>query len=543
MDPTRTTDATNTTTPAPARAGEAAPPPLTVMRRTTEADGPTGGTPPQQGATTGPKPTTRSGLGAPLRELPPTATPAAPLLGGATPTARPDRRPSTPTPPTPAPGSSVQRDVANPGVPVAPRGTSVDPLVPVSRAAAGNTTDPAGAQGGSASAAGSAPVVPVAGPSETHPDPLMPVSRAAGSPTASAGSSPQPSVGSPSGPAAARTAAPAALVGSTPRNPAPAGIAAPAVQRSLRLLADRPLVVSTGVPEGFSAQPGPAQAAGPASRPVVAASWRREPAPDPAAAPAPASAPRPMATSAAVQRTGTTSRTGTAPRPAGSAGALAPSPPPRGLLARLRSTTAADSPNGPADHPVSPVPPGATTPVHPAPTAPVQRATRPEPVTRTAPATPAVPVVRLAPNPSDGRPDLGRTDAPVPHLAHPLTYTRGAVPGAGAEPPAPPVARAPATNQRLQTKAVQRMAEAGLSGVPVIPVARDVSSTSTANTATTTTNTSTSTSTGTQTPPAAPRGKELDELARALIDPVARLLRAEMRRGRERTGRPYDNRR
>ncbi|MEU7035116.1 hypothetical protein ABZ958_15695 [Streptomyces sp. NPDC046237] len=544
MDPAKATDATNTTTPAPARAGEAAPP-LTVMRRTTEAEGPTGGTPPQQGATTGPKPTTRSGLGAPLRELPPTATPAAPLLGGATPTARPDRWPPTSSPPTPAPGSSVQRDVANPGVPVAPRGTSVEPLVPVSRAAAGNTTDPAEAQGGSASAAGSAPVVPVAGPSETRPDPLVPVSRAVGSPTASAGSTPRPSVGSLSGPAAARTAAPAAPVGSTPRNSAPA---APAVQRSLRLLADRPLVVSTGVPEGFSAQPGPGQAAGPASRPVVAASWRREPVPDPETAPAPASAPRPTATSASVQRAGTAQRTpsapptGTAPRPAGSAGGPAPSPAPRGLLARLRSTTAAGFPNSPADHPISPVSPGAPTPVHAAPPAPVQRATRPEPVTPTAPATPAVPVVRLAPNPSDGRPDPGRTDAPVQRLAHPLTYTRGAVSGAVAEPPAPPVARAPAASQRLQAKAVQRMAEAGLSGVPVIPVARDVSSTSTATT-TANTSTSTSTSTGTQTPPAAPRGKELDELARALIDPVARLLRAEMRRGRERTGRPYDNRR
>ncbi|MEV1079554.1 hypothetical protein AB0I98_15060, partial [Streptomyces sp. NPDC050211] len=38
-------------------------------------------------------------------------------------------------------------------------------------------------------------------------------------------------------------------------------------------------------------------------------------------------------------------------------------------------------------------------------------------------------------------------------------------------------------------------------------------------------------------------GMDLDELARRLIDPVARLLRTELRRGRERTGRPYDGRR
>lgn len=38
-------------------------------------------------------------------------------------------------------------------------------------------------------------------------------------------------------------------------------------------------------------------------------------------------------------------------------------------------------------------------------------------------------------------------------------------------------------------------------------------------------------------------GNDLDELARRLLDPVARLLRTELRRGRERTGRPFDGRR
>jgi syndecan 1 len=36
---------------------------------------------------------------------------------------------------------------------------------------------------------------------------------------------------------------------------------------------------------------------------------------------------------------------------------------------------------------------------------------------------------------------------------------------------------------------------------------------------------------------------DLDELARRLLDPLARLLRADLRRGRERAGRPYDGRR
>ncbi|MFT2019353.1 hypothetical protein ACMA1D_26425, partial [Streptomyces sp. 796.1] len=43
--------------------------------------------------------------------------------------------------------------------------------------------------------------------------------------------------------------------------------------------------------------------------------------------------------------------------------------------------------------------------------------------------------------------------------------------------------------------------------------------------------------------PAQPPGTDLDELARRLLDPVSRLLRAELRRGRERSGRPFDGRR
>ncbi|MGW1433176.1 hypothetical protein ACWD6K_31720 [Streptomyces sp. NPDC002431] len=38
-------------------------------------------------------------------------------------------------------------------------------------------------------------------------------------------------------------------------------------------------------------------------------------------------------------------------------------------------------------------------------------------------------------------------------------------------------------------------------------------------------------------------GADIEELARRLIDPVSRLIRADLRRGRERTGRLYDGRR
>ncbi|MGJ5891300.1 hypothetical protein ACSCBZ_05070 [Streptomyces niveiscabiei] len=40
-----------------------------------------------------------------------------------------------------------------------------------------------------------------------------------------------------------------------------------------------------------------------------------------------------------------------------------------------------------------------------------------------------------------------------------------------------------------------------------------------------------------------PGDPDLDDLARRLLDPVSRLLRTELRRGRDRTGRPYDGRR
>ncbi|MFF9911646.1 hypothetical protein [Streptomyces sp. NPDC013457] len=415
-------DPTNTTTPAPAPTSEA--PPLPVMRRMTEAD-----------ATTGPGPTTRSGLGAPLRELPPTATPAAPLLGGR------ERRPAAPTGRT-----SVQRDAVNPG---------------------------------------GAPAV-ASGPSQTPsaqprpPLPLVPVARAVERAAGPAGSNP-PSGGAPTRPAAGLITA-----------------AATAVQRSRRLLPERPLVVSTGVPEGFSAQPAPAQAAGAASRPVVAATWRREPAP------APASGQR-----AADRRP----RTGHPARQVGSGGA-AP---------ELRTATTTAPVQRATTAPV-PTPAPAPTPT-------------PAPV-RAADAPPVVPRVRLDPTPghsASAPASVQRTASPLP-----MPFTRGAGPGLGAEPSPPPVVKAPAAN-RLQARAVQRMAQEGLGGVPVTPVTR--ATPATPPSATEPTSPAPPAAAAKSTPASNPRGPEIEELARQLIDPVARLLRAEMRRGRERTGRPYDSRR
>ncbi|WP_424639600.1 hypothetical protein [Embleya sp. AB8] len=43
--------------------------------------------------------------------------------------------------------------------------------------------------------------------------------------------------------------------------------------------------------------------------------------------------------------------------------------------------------------------------------------------------------------------------------------------------------------------------------------------------------------------PTPPPELDIEDLARRLLDPVSRLLRADLRRGRERAGRPYDGRR
>ncbi|MET8744290.1 hypothetical protein [Streptomyces sp. NPDC004728] len=102
----------------------------------------------------------------------------------------------------------------------------------------------------------------------------------------------------------------------------------------------------------------------------------------------------------------------------------------------------------------------------------------------------------------------------------------------------PPVAGArasAATAEVLQRAA----ADAGITGVPVraAPVKRAEPPGRAASTG--------PEASATTDPPAAHRvtGADIEELARRLIDPVSRLIRADLRRGRERTGRPYDGRR
>ncbi|WP_330453120.1 hypothetical protein OG704_19500 [Streptomyces sp. NBC_00869] len=127
------------------------------------------------------------------------------------------------------------------------------------------------------------------------------------------------------------------------------------------------------------------------------------------------------------------------------------------------------------------------------------------------------PVVRPHP---PGTPRPGGPAAPVQRLAMPGAPLAGPEPG-GVRPTAPrtePPARADA-------QAVQRaVAQAGLAGVPVTVVQRQPAPAPAPQ-------------------PPAEGAVDVEDLARRLIDPVARLLRADLRRGRERSGRPYDGRR
>ncbi|MFE7403824.1 hypothetical protein [Streptomyces sp. NPDC057557] len=162
-----------------------------------------------------------------------------------------------------------------------------------------------------------------------------------------------------------------------------------------------------------------------------------------------------------------------------------------------------------------------------------------------------VPVVRPHP-PAPDR--LGAAAAPVQRMSMPVVpepagpTTTGPAAGDGAPLTGPPSLsvrvpqRGPApaagagssgtTAQTLQRAA----ADAGITGVPVraapVKPAEPLQRTGSAGPAIVDA-------------PATNRvtGADIEELARRLLDPVSRLIRADMRRGRERAGRLYDGRR
>ncbi|MEV7776222.1 hypothetical protein [Kitasatospora sp. NPDC086791] len=113
-----------------------------------------------------------------------------------------------------------------------------------------------------------------------------------------------------------------------------------------------------------------------------------------------------------------------------------------------------------------------------------------------------------------------------------------------------PVLRPPTPPSPGTARVLQRAAEqAGLSGVPLTAVpARTPTTVQAAPTAAPPAGSSSRSASpshpgGPSAETAGHGAADLDELARRLVEPVGRLLRTELRRGRERSGRPHDGRR
>ncbi|MEU8825089.1 hypothetical protein [Streptomyces sp. NPDC048636] len=291
--------------------------------------------------------------------------------------------------------------------------------------------------------------------------------------------------------------------------PRPGAHSAPAAPRTLSLLAVRPLTLNTRASEGVP-PPTAARSDGP---PVVTARWPGTPA-------APQRDPAPPA--------------GAPARPTPGPSAVTPAIPP---LQRGSTTHPTTGPEGPgvqrpgASDSVQRVPVVRPAPPQPMAHGPVaQRAaafpgipsTAPAPAPAPAPMdAAAVPVVRLRPRAeprTEPRTESRAVGAPGP----------GPVPGGGSSRTAPPVQRDitgttdAAVPAGVPAKAVPARGRSRSASAPPAPAKG-----------------------GTAQHGETPQdpGLDLDDLARRLLDPVSRLLRTELRRGRERMGRPYDGRR
>lgn len=261
---------------------------------------------------------------------------------------------------------------------------------------------------------------------------------------------------------------------------------APVPPRTLSLLAARPLRLNTRAPEGVAA-PAVSRSGG---RPVVAARWPGAPA---------------------------AHRSGPA-QPSPGPSAVAP-PTPRGR----RTATEHPGP-GPQGHGARTT--GSQDSVQRVPV--VRPAAPPRGAPRKAVPVRPLPVTAPQSQSFTGRPPVTPAPGPSPAgtvpVVRPRTGTPGPVPAAGGTGrAAPPVQRDVtgagdiAVPKGVPAKAVPER-PAATSSAPVRSAARHV-----------------------ETPQ--DQAADLDDLARRLLDPMARLLRTELRRGRDRTGRPYDGRR
>ncbi|MEW2251576.1 hypothetical protein AB0907_30130 [Streptomyces sp. NPDC006975] len=548
----------------------------------------------------------RGGLGAPLSALPPSADrPAATATGPASGGASSESSPGTPSvtapsvtdlqraparrdggaTPAPAPSSpagapagdapllgpaDVQRRLATPAAPpAAPVAGSLDgpvgPLVTPPQApgsARTATPDVAAPGSGPTTVPTPAPAVgPASGPvTGARADTARPVAVTA------SGSAHTPAAhgvpGTAAGPATA-TATRAGSRGALPLTVARSAVAA--ASRTVPLLAGRPLTLSTRAPEGAE----PRATAPSRGRPVVAARWPSTPAD------APGDTTRPAEPPARREDAGRTSGRMESPVQRSTAGASAPAP----------AWTA-----GPAAHP-PPLTAHQTSHVapHPVPSTPHRTShVAPHPAHHRSNA-PAVPYVQRvaadavpphvpgagprAGGPSDGAPRLpdavrgvpvvrpappgaSAAGAPVAVPAHPLPVTTPQTPPLADRPPPAPVWPAPVARARVAVPGtaapVQRDATGAAGSVRGVPAKETPARGRPRSASTGSLPSSAPAPAATGAGKAAARrpeslppeaGLDLDDLARRLIDPVARLLRAELRRGRERTGRPYDGRR
>ncbi|MFJ9809701.1 hypothetical protein ACIRTB_15880 [Streptomyces sp. NPDC101158] len=177
----------------------------------------------------------------------------------------------------------------------------------------------------------------------------------------------------------------------------------------------------------------------------------------------------------------------------------------------------------------------------------------------TASGSPAVQRVAVAPaaapgfHPTRPAPDARRTAAPLPVTA-PQAQVRGVAPFVVQPAPAgpgPAVPALPGVARPVPTVTSAPAAHAVPTGrtAPAAPVVRPRAAATPSPVATVqrAAEPPASASAGpapkSGSTPQAAADTDLDDLARKLIDPVARLLRAELRRGRERAGRPFDGRR
>ncbi|MFD7299513.1 hypothetical protein ACFV83_01030 [Streptomyces pharetrae] len=297
---------------------------------------------------------------------------------------------------------------------------------------------------------------------------------------------------------------------------------APAAPRTLSLLAARPLSLNTRPPEG-AARP----AARTDSRPVVAARWPATPA-APRTTPAQPTASPSRAPAAARGNPVPPVREPARPTPGRSAVAPATAPIQRAAAVRpgpegpgLRTTGSAAS--------VQRVPVVRPAPPHPETPGPGAHAPS------TAVPTRALPVTAPQAPPLADRPSAA--SAPAPAATVPVVRRRSAGPGGVTGGTATPV-------QRTGSGAGDRVPPGGPAKAVPAPGRQRSASVSASATGSASAATSASARSAAQrAEPAPDPGLDLDDLARRLLDPVARLLRAELRRGRERTGRPHDGRR